>query len=184
MPRHYLNECWFLVNRTLGDNLQWNSDHNTKLFIHKNALENIVCEMAAILSRGRCVIIEKFLDDTKQDLEALRDFLIRHLSDYLKRAFLVVEKLGNSQWNGPELITFPLREQVGPGQSPGVTVATIREALRIWLARTICHYSEIKCRHSGDIFVTGWTHEVAIMSTSRTQQLTKMSSKLYFRFND
>ena len=28
---------------------------NTKLFIHENAFENIVCEMAAILSRGRWV---------------------------------------------------------------------------------------------------------------------------------
>ena len=31
------------------------SNQNTKLFIHANAFENIVCEMAAILSRGRCV---------------------------------------------------------------------------------------------------------------------------------
>ena len=29
--------------------------HNTKLFIHENASENIVCEMGAILSRGRWV---------------------------------------------------------------------------------------------------------------------------------
>ena len=28
---------------------------NTKLFIHEYAFENIVCEMAAILSRGRWV---------------------------------------------------------------------------------------------------------------------------------
>ena len=27
-------------------------DQNTKFFIHENALENIVCEMVAILSRG------------------------------------------------------------------------------------------------------------------------------------
>ena len=30
-------------------------NQNTKLFIHENASENIVCEMAAILSRGRWV---------------------------------------------------------------------------------------------------------------------------------
>ena len=33
-------------------NLQWNSTHNTKFFIHENAFENVVCEMVVILSRG------------------------------------------------------------------------------------------------------------------------------------
>ena len=32
---------------------QWNTHQNTIIFIHKNALENIVCEISAILSRGR-----------------------------------------------------------------------------------------------------------------------------------
>ena len=36
---------------TIRSQLQWNLNKNTKLFIHKNAFEN-VCEMAAILSRG------------------------------------------------------------------------------------------------------------------------------------
>ena len=31
---------------------QWNFNQNTKLFIDENIYENIVCEMAAILSRG------------------------------------------------------------------------------------------------------------------------------------
>ena len=35
--------------------LQWNFNQNTKLFIHENASEKIVCEMVAILSRGRWV---------------------------------------------------------------------------------------------------------------------------------
>ena len=35
--------------------LQWNFYQNTKLFIHENASENIICEMEAILSRGRWV---------------------------------------------------------------------------------------------------------------------------------
>ena len=35
--------------------LQWNFNQNTKLFIHANASEYIVFEMAAILSRGRWV---------------------------------------------------------------------------------------------------------------------------------
>ena len=33
--------------------LQWNFNQYTKLFIHNNAPENILCEMVAILSKGR-----------------------------------------------------------------------------------------------------------------------------------
>ena len=32
--------------------LHWNFDQNSKLFIHENAYENVVCEMAAILAWG------------------------------------------------------------------------------------------------------------------------------------
>ena len=46
---------WDIVNWTLRNKLQWNFNQNTKLFIHENASEKIVCEMAAILSRGRWV---------------------------------------------------------------------------------------------------------------------------------
>ena len=52
MPSHYLNQCWIIVNWTLRNKLLWNSYQNTKLFIHKNVFENIVCEMASVLSRG------------------------------------------------------------------------------------------------------------------------------------
>ena len=45
-----LVDNWILRNK-----LRWNLDQNTKLFIHKNASENIVCETAAIFSRGRWV---------------------------------------------------------------------------------------------------------------------------------
>ena len=40
---------------THRNKLQWNFNQNKKLFIHENASENTVCEMAAILSRGRWV---------------------------------------------------------------------------------------------------------------------------------
>ena len=45
------NQYWVIVNWTLMNKLHWNFDQNTKLFIHKNAPENIVCEMTATLSR-------------------------------------------------------------------------------------------------------------------------------------
>ena len=51
-PSHYLNQCLIIVNWTLRNKLQWNFNQNTKLFIHENTSENIVCEMAAILSSG------------------------------------------------------------------------------------------------------------------------------------
>ena len=44
-----------ITNLTLRDKHQWNFNQNTKLFIHENASENIVYEMAAILSRVRWV---------------------------------------------------------------------------------------------------------------------------------
>ena len=50
-PSHYLSQRLVIVNWTLRNELQWNFNQNTKLFIHENASENIVCEMGAILSR-------------------------------------------------------------------------------------------------------------------------------------
>ena len=41
-----------IINWTLRNKLLRNYDQNTKLFIQENASENIVCEMAPILSRG------------------------------------------------------------------------------------------------------------------------------------
>ena len=47
-------QCW-IVNWTLRNKLQWKFNQNMKLFIHKTALENVRCEMTAILSRRRWV---------------------------------------------------------------------------------------------------------------------------------
>ena len=47
-PRHYLNQCWNIVNWTLRNKLQWNLNRNSYIFIHENAFENIVCKIAAI----------------------------------------------------------------------------------------------------------------------------------------
>ena len=40
-----------MVNWTIRNKLKWNFNQNTKLFIHENASEGIVCKMASILSR-------------------------------------------------------------------------------------------------------------------------------------
>ena len=44
-----------MVNWTLRNKLQWKFNRNSKIFIHENAIENVVCEMAAILSQPQCV---------------------------------------------------------------------------------------------------------------------------------
>ena len=49
-PSHYLNQCSLIVNLTIMNKLQWNSYHNTELFIQENAFEMSSAKMAAILS--------------------------------------------------------------------------------------------------------------------------------------
>ena len=55
-PSHCLNQCWFIVNWTLGNNCQWNLNQNN-IFIQENAFEN-VCKMVATLSRPQYLIWE------------------------------------------------------------------------------------------------------------------------------
>ena len=55
VPSHYLNQCWNIVNWNLRNKLQWNIQRNSYIFIQENAFENVVCEMAVILSRPQCV---------------------------------------------------------------------------------------------------------------------------------
>ena len=54
VPSHCLNQCWGIVNWTLRNKLQWNFNQNSQLFIHKDAFENVVWKMAAILSWAQC----------------------------------------------------------------------------------------------------------------------------------
>ena len=54
-PCHYLNQCWNIIDWTIRNKLQWNFDQNSYIFIQENAFENVVCEMAAILSLPQCV---------------------------------------------------------------------------------------------------------------------------------
>ena len=54
--KHYLNQHWFIVNWTLiRHKLQWNFNQNRNIFIHEYASENIICKIAANLSRERWV---------------------------------------------------------------------------------------------------------------------------------
>ena len=44
-----------IVNWILADIFQWKFNQNTIIFIDENARQNVVCEMASILSRRQCV---------------------------------------------------------------------------------------------------------------------------------
>ena len=50
-----LNQWWNIFTWTLRKKVQWNFDRNSNIFIQENAFENVVCEMASILSRPQCV---------------------------------------------------------------------------------------------------------------------------------
>ena len=43
-PSHYLNQCWLIVNWTLGNKLQWR--------IQENAIENVVCQNGGHFVQG------------------------------------------------------------------------------------------------------------------------------------
>ena len=53
VPSHYLNQCWVMVYWTLLNKIQWHFSQKYNFFNHENAYEDIVCEMAVILSRRR-----------------------------------------------------------------------------------------------------------------------------------
>ena len=59
MPSYYLNQCWNSVDWNLRNKLQWNLKRNSYIFIQENSFENVVCEMAAILSRPQWVNVNK-----------------------------------------------------------------------------------------------------------------------------
>ena len=47
---------------TLRNKFQWSFNRNSYIFIQENALENVVCEVALILSRPQCVKIKTTID--------------------------------------------------------------------------------------------------------------------------
>ena len=54
MPSHYLTQWWDIVDWTRRNKLQRIFNRNSNIFIQENALENIVCKMAAILYPLQC----------------------------------------------------------------------------------------------------------------------------------
>ena len=58
---HYLNQWWNIVNWNLTNTSQWNLNRNSYIFIQENAFENVICEMAAILSQPQCVKLDQLI---------------------------------------------------------------------------------------------------------------------------
>ena len=50
----WTNDCWLLI-RSHGNKFNWNLHQNTMIFIQENYFWNVVCKMAIILFRLRCV---------------------------------------------------------------------------------------------------------------------------------
>ena len=63
---------WNIVNWTLRNKLQWKFNRNSNIFIHENAFESFVCEMAAILSRPQCVNDKKRIGQVASDILLIR----------------------------------------------------------------------------------------------------------------
>ena len=47
---HFLNQRWLIVNWTIMNKFKWNLYRNSNTHFQETALENVICEMAAIVS--------------------------------------------------------------------------------------------------------------------------------------
>ena len=56
VPSHYPNQCWRLLNWTLGNIIQWNLNQKTIIHIEENGFEDVICKMLAIFSKCEWVI--------------------------------------------------------------------------------------------------------------------------------
>ena len=62
MLSHYLNQRGVIVNWTHRNKPRWNFNQTTKLFLHENQSENIVCEWRPFCSGGDELIEEHHID--------------------------------------------------------------------------------------------------------------------------
>ena len=95
-PNHYLNQCWLIVNWTLGNIPQWNLDRNSYFFIQANTAENVVGQMTAML----------YLPDTTLSVRMwlIRIFPCQCVSNWYMIYFY------KSDWWGVPLVSFVLTD--------------------------------------------------------------------------
>ena len=87
-PSHYLNQRWNIVNWTLGNKLQWNFNRNSNIFIEENTFENVVCEMASLLSRPQCVNVEPWLRAIQAPSHCLNQWIVMLSQEYVHISLL------------------------------------------------------------------------------------------------
>ena len=93
-PSHYLNQCCYIVNWTFRNKLQWNLNRNTKLSIQENAYDNIVCEMAAILSSRTWVNMSvEMYDRTVLNLAQLDQYYRHYRYHHLRNCQSYIKKI-------------------------------------------------------------------------------------------
>ena len=94
--RHFFKQLPEPMNHR--NNVQWNSIQETKFFIHENEIENAICEMTAILSRGRWVYFYEVYDHIFSYVSAVynddssdRDILLgyRYIHDFNIQGLLI-----------------------------------------------------------------------------------------------
>ena len=115
-PSHYLNQCWHIVNWTLRNKLQWNLNRNSYILIQENTFENVVCEMASLLSRPQCVNTMRPRQNG------------RHFTDNLFKCIFMNEKVNWSLFLRLKLTIF----HRWPGDKP------LSEPMMVRLPRHIC----------------------------------------------
>ena len=59
MPSHYLNQCYLIVSWTLRNKLQWYSNQNTEIFVHKNASDNTSAKRRPFCARGESLKLHR-----------------------------------------------------------------------------------------------------------------------------
>ena len=106
-----LNQCWNIVNWTPTNKLQWNIDRNSWIYIQENPFENVVCEIASILSRLQCV--------------KKKNVLTRHLIGWQ----LCCQQIGSQDWKfGLTIVDFNIKivDYPGPRTSQNNRINSVR----------------------------------------------------------
>ena len=77
-----INQCWNIANWTARNKLKFSTEFS--IFIQENAFENVVCEMASILSRLQCA-----------KTVCLLKIIRRHRVSHRARKFWIIIGSGN-----------------------------------------------------------------------------------------
>ena len=110
-----MNQCWYIVNWTRRNKLQWNFNRNSKIFIQEIALVSVVCELASIFF-GLNVLINRYVIDNYL-IECMSGMRRRISWAFLLRLYIIV--VCNIKWKHfPRYWPFVRGIQRWPVDSP------------------------------------------------------------------